>query len=339
MSIVKAWAAFEKNGKLEPFTFDLPPITDEEVEIEVEHCGICYSDLGVIRNELGFTTYPLVPGHEVTGRIAALGSIAANKGLRIGQKVGLGWFKFSCGHCDPCLQGQQNLCTSIQGTILGNHGGWAERVRTHWIWAIPIPGELDARDAGPLMCAGITVFAPLLEFGVRPTDHIGIIGIGGLGHLAVKFASAWGARVTAFSSSTSKYDDIKKLGADDIVSSRDSSQWGKLKGKLDFILVTVTASMEWDKIISLLAPNGRLHFVGIIPEPIPVSVLSLLIPQASVSSSPGGSRPVLDKMLRFAALHGISPITEHWPMSKVNEAISNFEAGKSTYRIVLDADF
>jgi len=339
MSKVKAWAAHERNGKLQPFTFELPPITEDEVEVVVDHCGICHTDIGMINNELGLTAYPLVPGHEITGRIVALGEIASNKALRIGQKVGVGWNKSSCGYCDPCLKGQQNLCTSLQATILGNHGGWAERVRAHWIWTLPIPDKLNTFDAGPLMCAGITVFAPLLEFGVRPTDHIGIIGIGGLGHLAVQFASAWGARVTAFSSSPSKQDDIKHLGAHHVVSSRDSTEWDNLKGKLDFILVTVTAPLDWGKIISLLAPNGRLHFVGIITEPIPVSIMSLLIPQGSLSSSPGGSRHIMDKMLRFAALHNISPVTEHWPMSQVNEAIAHIESGKATYRVILDADF
>lgn len=339
MSKVKAWAANEQNGKLQSFNFELPPITDEEVEIEVDHCGICHSDLALINNDWGNANYPLVPGHEITGRIVALGSMAAKKGLRLGQKVGVGWNKSSCGHCDPCLNGQQNLCIRLQATVLGNHGGWAERVRAHWIWTLPIPDELDIRDAGPLMCAGITVFAPLLAYGVKPTDHIGIIGIGGLGHLAVQFANAWGARVTAFSSSAAKHGDIKHMGADHIVSSRDATQWDDLKGKLDFILVTVTAPLDWDKIISLLAPNGRLHFVGIITKPIPVSIFSLLIPQASLSSSPGGSRSEMDKMLRFAALHEISPVTEHWPMSKVNEAIAHIESGEAAYRVVLDADF
>jgi uncharacterized zinc-type alcohol dehydrogenase-like protein len=204
---------------------------------------------------------------------------------------------------------------------------------------VPIPEEMNAADAGPMFCAGITVFGPLMEFGVKPTDHIGVFGIGGLGHLSIQFCHAWGAEVTAFSSTASKTEENKKLGADHIVSSRDTTQWESLKGKFDLIIVTVSVSLDWDKIIEMLGPKGRLHFVGIVYEPIPVSVLSLLGIQKSISASPGGSRGVLDKMLRFAARHNISPITEHFPMSKVNEAIEHLEAGKANYRVILDADF
>lgn len=339
MATVKAWAAFEQKGKLKPFTYELAPLGPEEVEIKVEHCGICYTDLGFIDNEVGLTTYPLVPGHEITGTIVALGDIAATKGLIIDEKVGVGWFKASCGHCDPCLNGDQNLCTTAQYTIMGNYGGWAETVRTHWIWTIPIPEELDTRDAGPLMCAGITVFAPLMILDIRPTSHIGVIGIGGLGHLAVQFAAAWGAKVTAFSNSPAKYEEIKHMGATNIVSSKDTASWAPMNGTFDLIIITVAAHLEWDKIIQLLAPNGKLHIVAIMPEPIPLSVLLLTLGQRSVSSSLAGSRGVMDKMLRFAAQHRIAPITEHFPMSKVNEAIDKIAAGKAAYRIVLDADF
>jgi uncharacterized zinc-type alcohol dehydrogenase-like protein len=339
MATVKAWAAFEPKGKLKSFTYDAPPLAPEEVDIKVEYCGICHTDLGFIDNELGFTTYPLVPGHEITGTIVALGAIAATKGLSIGQKVGMGWFKASCGHCDPCLNGDQNLCINSQATIMGNYGGWSESVRAHWVWTMPIPEELDTRDAGPLMCAGITIFAPLMELDIRPTSQIGVIGIGGLGHLAIQFSAAWGAKVTAFSNSPAKFDEIKRMGATTVVSSKDPESWKPLTGKLDLIIITVAVPLDWDKIIPLLAPNGKLHFVALLPEPIPVPVLLLLLGQRSLTTSLGGSRGVMDKMLRFAAQHKIAAITEHFPMSKVNEAIEKIASGKATYRVVLDADF
>ena len=339
MATVKAWAVLKGKGELQPFTYDMPLLAAEEVEIKVENCGICHTDLGFIANDIGLTVFPLVPGHEITGRIVAMGAIAAEKGLSIGQKVGVGWFKASCGYCDPCLNGNQNLCINSQATIWGNYGGWSERVRAHWIWTMPIPEELDTRDAGPLMCAGITVFAPLMELGIRPTSQIGVFGIGGIGHLALQFAAAWGAKVTAFSNSPAKAEEIKRLGATTVVPSKDVDSWKPLAGKFDLIIITVAAPLDWDKIIQLLAPNGKLHFVAILPEPIPVSVLLLLLGQRSLTTNLGGSRGVMDKMLRFAAQHKIAPVTEHFPMSKVNEAIGKIESGKAAYRIVLDADF
>jgi alcohol/geraniol dehydrogenase (NADP+) len=339
MNTVKAWAALEPNAKLQPFTFELPLLHAEEVEIEVDYCGLCHTDLSFIKNEWGNIPFPLVPGHEIIGRVVALGEIAKGKGLKLGQTVGVGWNKQSCQHCGPCIEGANHLCTSVKQTIFGNYGGFAERIRTHWLWTIPLPEGLNRADAGPLFCAGVTIFAPLMEFHVKPTDRIGVFGIGGLGHLALQFYHAWGCEVTAFSSTPAKYEEIKTLGANHIVSSRDTSEWEALKGKFDLIVVTVAVPLDWNKIISMLSAKGRLHFVGIIYEPIPVSVVSLLVPQAQISASPGGPRSSVDKMLRFAALHKICPWVEHFPMSKVNEAIAHLETGKPNYRIVLDADF
>lgn len=336
---VKAWAALEPHAKLQPFTYDLPPLNPEEVEIQVDHCGLCHTDISFIKNEWGNIPFPLVPGHEVVGRIVGLGDIAKKKGLKLGQMVGVGWFIESCQHCESCLEGAQQLCASPKQTIFGNYGGFAERIRTHWLWAIPLPEGLNNADAGPLCCAGITVFSPLMEYHVKPTDRVGVFGIGGLGHLALQFYHAWGCDVTAFSSTKAKYGEITGLGADHIVSSKDTSEWEALKGQFDLIVVTVDVPLPWDKVIAMLSTKGRLHFVGIIFEPIPVSMLSLLIPQAQISASPGGSRSSFNKMLRFAVQHKISPRTEHFPMSKVNEAIAHLETGKPNYRIVLDADF
>ncbi len=339
MNTVKAWAALEPGAELIPFTYEMGPLDAEEVEVEVQYCGLCHTDIAFIKNEWGTIPFPLVPGHEITGKIVALGDVAKTKGLRIGQTVGIGWTNGSCGHCGPCLDGDQNLCENVKATIWGHHGGFASKVKAHWIWAVPIPDGLDPADAGPMFCAGITVFSPLMEYGVKPTDRIGVFGIGGLGHLAIQFCHAWGAEVTAFSSNAAKHDETKKLGADHIVSSRDTSEWDVLKGKFDIIIVTVAVPLDWDKIIAMLGPKGRLHFVGIVYEPIPVSVIALLGVQKSISASPGGSRGVLDKMLRFAAHHKIKPVTEHFPMSRINDAIAHLEAGKANYRIILDADF
>lgn len=339
MKKVKAWAALEPKAKLQPFTYELPSLNAEEVEIEVDYCGLCHTDLVFIKNEWGNIPFPLVPGHEVVGRIVALGDIAKEKGLSLGQTVGVGWIKESCLHCSRCIAGAQHLCTTLKQTIFGNYGGFAERIRTHWLWTIPLPDGLKSADAGPLFCAGITVFSPLMEYAIKPTDRVAVFGIGGLGHLALQFYKAWGCEVTAFSSTEAKYEEIKTLGASHVVSSRDTREWEMLKGQFDLIIVTVAVPLAWDKVIAMLSAKGRLHFVGLVYEPIPVSVVSLLVPQAQISASPAGSRSTMDKMLRFAALHKISPWVEHFPMSKVNEAIDHLETGKPNYRIVLDADF
>ena len=233
----------------------------------------------------------------------------------------------------------ENLCPASQGTCVHRNGGYAERVRANARFVIPIPEALKSEHAAPLLCGGITVYNPLRTHGVNPSSRVGVIGIGGLGHLAVQFAAAWGARVTAFSNSPEKTAEIKRLGATTVVSSRDTASWAPLAGTFDLIMVTVGVPLDWDKIIALLAPNGKLHIVGVLAEPIPIPVLLLLIGQRSLSSSLAGSRGVVDKMLRFAAQHHIAPITEHFPMSKANEAIDKIESGKAAYRVVLDADF
>jgi uncharacterized zinc-type alcohol dehydrogenase-like protein len=337
MSTIKAWAAHTAGGKLEPFEYDPGPLGDEEVEIAVEYCGICHSDLSLLNNDWGMTRYPFVPGHEATGRVVAMGSKA--KGVSIGQRVGLGWNSHSCMHCKQCLMGHQNLCESLQPTLIGRHGAFANKVRAHWVWTMPLPEGLDSRESGPLLCGGITVFAPLRELNISPTARVGVVGIGGLGHMALKFCKAWGCEVTAFTSSDSKAEEARAFGAHHVVSTGDSKAIEKLAGTFDLIIDTVNATLDWNGLLNALAPNGRLHVVGAVPEPIPVPVFTLLMGQKSVSGSPTGSRGAIDSMLNFAARHQVTPQTEHFPMSKVNEAMEHLRAGKARYRIVLDADF
>lgn len=337
MSTIKAWAAHAAGGKLEPFEYDPGPLGDEEVEIAVEYCGICHSDLSLLNNDWGMTRYPFVPGHEAAGRVVAMGPQA--KGVSIGQRVGVGWNSHSCMHCKQCLMGNQNLCEKLQPTLIGRHGAFAEKVRAHWVWTMPLPEGLDSRDCGPLLCGGITVFAPLRVLNISPTSRVGVIGIGGLGHMALKFCKAWGCEVTAFTSSDSKAEEARAFGAHHVVSTGDSKAIEKLAGTFDLIIDTVNATLDWNGLLNALAPNGKLHVVGAVPEPIPVPVFTLLMGQKSVSGSPTGSRGAIDSMLNFAARHNVAPQTEHFPMSQVNEAMEHLRAGKARYRIVLDADF
>jgi uncharacterized zinc-type alcohol dehydrogenase-like protein len=259
------------------------------VEIKVSHCGICHSDLSMVDNEWGMSVYPFVPGHEVVGTIVATGNQV--KLVKAGDRVGMGWFSGSCMACPQCQAGDHNLCGTAEQTIVGRNGGFADRVRCHWLWATPLPPTLDPAKAGPLFCGGITVFNPIVQCGVQPTQRVGVIGIGGLGHLALQFLNKWGCEVLAFTSSDAKRQDALKFGAHDTVNSRDSVQMQKLAGSLDFILVTANVTLDWPVIINALAPRGRLHLVGAVLEPVPVAAFSLIMGQKSISGSPLSSPP------------------------------------------------
>lgn len=335
MATIKAWAAGAAGARLEPFEYDPGALGADEVEIAIEHCGICHSDLSMLDNEWGMTAYPFVPGHEGVGRVVALGAQA--KGLAIGQRVGIGWNAHSCLHCEQCIAGRQHLCREVLGTITGRHGAFADKVRCDWVWAVPIPEALPFAEVGPLLCGGITVYAPLENLGIRPTDRVGVVGIGGLGHMALKFCRAWGCEVTAFTSSDSKAEEARAFGAHRVVSSRDSDAIQALAGTLDLIIDTVNVQLDWNALLAALAPGGRMHVVGAVLEPIPIAAIALIFGQKSVSGSPTGSRGSIDAMLDFAARHGIAPQTEHFPMSRVNDALDHLRAGKARYRIVLDA--
>lgn len=334
--MIKAYAATEAGGKLEPFEYDPGSLQDTQVEINVEYCGICHSDLSMLDNEWGISNYPFVPGHEVIGRVGAIG--AAVKSLKVGQQVGLGWFSSSCMMCEWCLSGNHNLCPSAEQTIVGRHGGFADKVRAHEVWAIPLPDGIDAVKAGPLFCGGITVFNPIIQLGVLPTDRVGVIGIGGLGHMALKFLHAWGCDVTAFSSSPEKTDEAKAMGANHVVNSRDSAALKAIANSLDVILSTVSADLDWSIYLDALRPQGKLHFVGVAPSPVGTHVFPLIAGQKSISATPLGSPATTMTMLNFSQRHSIEPIIETFPFSQINEAMDRLRNGKPRYRVVLTPD-
>jgi len=334
--MIRAYASQEPGGKLELFEYDPGPLANDEVEIAVETCGVCHSDLSMLNNEWGLTAYPFVPGHEIVGKVAAIGTEVTR--VVVGDTVGLGWYAGSCMACEQCMSGNHNLCASNEGTIVGRHGGFADKVRCRESWALPLPKGLDAKKAGPLFCGGITVFHPIVEMGVLPTDRVGVIGIGGLGHFALQFLNKWGCEVTAFTSSAAKADEARKMGAHNIVNSRDADELDAVAGTLDFIISTVNVDLEWNRYLAALAPKGRLHIVGAVPSPIPVGAFDVIMGQKSVSGSPLGSPATTGKMLEFCARHGIEAVTEHFPLSQVNEAMAHLSEGKARYRIVLEND-
>jgi len=331
--MIHAYVAEKKGADLKPFEYDPGVLGGEEVEIKIEYCGICHSDLSMLNNDWGISQYPLVAGHEVVGTIASVGNSV--KTLKVGQRVGLGWNSRSCMTCEWCMSGNHNLCLTAEATIVGRYGGFADAIRAHSAWVLPLPEAIDPATAGPLFCGGITVFNPLVQFDVKPTDRVGVIGIGGLGHLALQFLHAWGCDVTAFSTSSDKEAEARELGADHFVNSRDATALKSVENSFDLILSTVNADLDWNSYIACLRPKGRLHFVGVVPNPVSVYVFSLMPGQKSISASPLGSPATTNQMLDFAARHKIEPITEMFAFDQINEALERLHSGKARYRIVL----
>jgi alcohol/geraniol dehydrogenase (NADP+) len=333
MSTIHAYAATAPHKALQPFEFDPGELGSDQVEIKVTHCGICHSDLSMLDNEWGMSQFPLVPGHEAVGTVLALGENA--KGLKVGQRVGVGWSANSCLHCHECMSGDHNLCPTSQGTIVGRHGGFADRLRVQWPWARPLPDALDQAKAGPLFCGGVTVFNPFLAYNISPTARVGIIGIGGLGHMALQFANKWGCEVHAFTTSDSKEAEARQLGAHVVHNTKRDGVYKSIAGSLDLILSTINAPLDIQGLLGTLAPKGRLHVVGAGLEPLAVPAFGLIMGQKSVSGSPVGSPSAIDHMLDFSARHAVAPVVETFPMSKVNDALEHLRSRKARYRIVL----
>jgi uncharacterized zinc-type alcohol dehydrogenase-like protein len=331
--IVNAFAAEAPGAELKPFTYEAADPVGTEVRVKVEACGICYSDVSLWKNEWDISEYPLVPGHEVVGIVEATGPAVSS--LELGDRVGIGWFSKSCMTCDSCMSGDHNLCASAEGISVGRYGGFADRVVVDEAWAVRVPAAISPECAGPLFCGGITVFNPILQCGVKPTDRVGVIGIGGLGHMALQFLDKWGCEVTALTSNPAKADAARKLGADHVVSSTDTSALQALAGKFDFLLVTVNVPLDWSAIMATLGPRGILHVVGAVSEPLPIAAFDLIMQQRSVAGTPLGSPKSCRTMLDFAARHGIAPNVETFPFNEVNAALAKLIDDKPPHRIVL----
>ena len=330
---VSAYAANGPHEKLTPFSYEMGDLGTEQVDIRVINCGICHSDLNMMNNDWGMTAYPIVPGHEIIGEVIAAGN--AVKNVKVGDKVGVGWLSGSCMSCHECMDGAHHLCTTAEFTIGGRHGGFADYVRSHWSWAIPLPEGIDLDKAGPLLCGGITVFNPIIIAGVKATDKVGVVGIGGLGHMALKFLNKWGCEVIAFSSNPDKKKSILEMGATQVVDSTNPEELAKIAGSLSFILNTTNVTLDWNSYLTALAPKGKFHNVGAVLEPLAIPAFSLIMGEKSVAGSPLGSPALTRTMLEFCVRHDIYPITEEFPMSQVNEALEHLESGKARFRIVL----
>lgn len=326
-------AAKAQKQPLEKYQFDPASLGAWDLEVAITHCGICHSDLHLIDNDWGNSVFPLVPGHEIVGLITSIGSNVSE--LKVGQRVGIGWQRSSCMHCEWCHIGEENLCLTQEATCIGHPGGFAEKIRTDSRFAFPIPDQLKSENAAPLLCGGATVFSPLLTHNISATSRVGIIGIGGLGHLALQFARAFGCEVTAFSTSSNKKEEAKRLGAHHFLATNDSEQIKKAVNSFDFLLSTVDASLDWPLYLSLLRPKGVLCFVGAVGKPISIPFFSIVSGRKVVCASNIASRPQMKDMLRFAALHDIKAQVEVFPMQEANQAIDKLRAGQVRYRAVL----
>lgn len=333
MNDIHGLAVHAAGAQLLAYKYDAGDLKPNEVEVRISHCGICHSDIALIDNDWGISKYPFIPGHEIVGTVTNIGSAVTDRS--IGERVGIGWQSDSCGICEWCRQGDEHLCARSQPTCIGRNGGYAGSIRVNSRFAIPVPKVLDSENVAPLLCGGVTVYSPLRNHGVRPSSRVGIIGIGGLGHLGIQFARAFGAEVTAFSTSKDKAEEAKTLGAHHFVNTRDTEALKKVAGSFDFLLSTVSADQDWPGYVSALRPKGTLCIVGIPPSPVQVLVPSLLSGQKAISSSPSGSPRDLYEMLDIAARHNIKAITERFPMAKANDAVAKVKKNQIRYRAVL----
>jgi uncharacterized zinc-type alcohol dehydrogenase-like protein len=329
---IQSYAVFSAGQELNPYVYEAGEPGPHEVEIAITHCGICHSDIHLIDNDWKSSIYPLVPGHEIIGVVSAMGPLV--RGLAIGQRVGAGWQASACLECDMCMRGYENMCRENKATCVGHHGGFARAVRVDSRFAFPIPDDLDSENAAPLLCAGVTVYSPMWTNGVRPGMRVGIIGVGGLGHLAVQFARAFGCEVTAFSTSPDKEDEARALGSSRFVDSRDMDQMAKAEGSLDFILNTVFVQQDWMQYMKALRPFGRLCFVGD-GGMLNIPAGALMSGQKSVTGSIIGGRVMIREMLDFAARNQIRAMTEVLPLERVNDAITRVRRNEARYRMVL----
>jgi alcohol/geraniol dehydrogenase (NADP+) len=333
MSELHGLAVHAAGAHLLPYKYDPGELKAHEVEIKISHCGVCHSDVHLIDNDWGISKYPFIPGHEIVGTVVAVGSGVTDRTM--GERVGVGWQADSCGICEWCRQGQEQLCAKSQPTCVGRNGGFADRVRVNSRFAVPVPTALESENAAPLMCAGITVYSPLRNYDVRPSSRVGVIGIGGLGHLGIQFAKAFGAEVTAFSTSKDKEAEAKSLGAHNFVNTRDTGALKKVAGSFDLLLSTVSADQDWQAYVNSLRPKGMLCLVGASPAPVQVQGASLITHQKAISGSNTGSPHELAEMLDVAARHGVKAITERFAMAKANDAVTKVKKNQVRYRAVL----
>jgi uncharacterized zinc-type alcohol dehydrogenase-like protein len=332
---VNAFAATAPKGALEPFAYEAGALGPHDVELEISHCGLCHSDLHLIDDDWKRSAYPLVPGHEIVGIVRAVGAEVTH--LAVGDRAGVGWQRSACLTCALCLAGHENLCATQQATCVGNHGGLADRLRGDARFAFPIPNGIESALAAPLLCGGVTVYAPLRRHRVDATRTVGVVGVGGLGHLAIAFLRALGCEIVAFSSSDDKKSEALRLGAHEFARSNDARDLRRFANRFDLVLSTAPARLDWIGYLQALKPNGVLCLVGAPPGLLQLPAALLLTGQKSICGSDIGDRATIAEMLRVAERHRIAPTVETTAMSEVNRAIERLRRNQVRYRAVLQS--
>lgn len=344
MTKVKAYGAQNAAGALSGLEIERRPLNPDDVQIEILYCGVCHSDLHTARNEWKNTIYPSVPGHEIVGQISAVGSQVKN--FKVGDLAGVGCMVDSCGHCVSCDEGEEQYCESgftgtYNGPVFGGEntfGGYSQRIVVKETFALHIKHAPEVLAAvAPLLCAGITTYSPLKHWGVGPGKKVGIVGLGGLGHMAVKIAHAMGAQVVLFTTSASKVADAKRLGADEVCISTDEQQMAKYTNQLDFILNTVAAPHKLDPYLQLLKKNATMTLVGAPAEPHPsTEVFNLIFKRRKLAGSLIGGIAETQEMLDFCAKHNLVSDVEMIPMAYINDAYERMLKSDVKYRFVID---
>lgn len=330
---ILTYAAQAAKQPVQPLEYDPGALGPDEVRIDITHCGICASDVSMVDDEFGMSTFPLVGGHEIVGTIAAVGGAVSH--LTVGQRVGVGPYRAACLHCACCTGGRENLCQDKQLTIMGHHGGFANAIQLSAAFAFPLPDALASELAAPLLCAGLTVYAPIARHS-SPTSRVGVIGMGGLGHLAIQIASRRGSEVTVFSTSPSKEEEAKRFGADHFINIKDPQELAGATGTIDLLLSTTYAAVQWSSYLPVLRPDGHLCNVGASMSPIDIPAAMLTLSQLTISGSAAGSRKDMIEMLAFCARHRIAPQIERMPMTEINAALDRVRNREARYRMVLE---
>ncbi|MFN1835078.1 NAD(P)-dependent alcohol dehydrogenase [Balneola sp. MJW-20] len=339
----KAYAAHSATSKLEPWKLDRRDPNPDDVSIKINYCGVCHSDIHFAENDWGMTQYPVVPGHEIIGTVTAVGSDVNN--FKVGDTVGVGCLVDSCRSCPSCAQGLENYCLEgFVGTYGGigkdgqpTYGGYSDKIVVSERFVLKIPEKLDVKSAAPLLCAGITTYSPLRHVNLSKGDTLGVVGMGGLGHIGIKLAKAMGAEVTVFTRSKHKIDEAKRNGADHVVISTDEDQMAAAAGSLNYILDTVPVDHDFNPYLRALKLDGTYIVVGqITPITQPLSAADMIFMRRSVVGSLIGGIPETQEVLDFCAEHDISCDVEMIKMQDINEGYQRMKDSDVKYRFVID---
>lgn len=343
MSNTKAYAAQSKTSPIAPWEFDRRAVGPSDVQVEIAYCGVCHSDLHQARDEWGGSVFPMVPGHEIVGRVKAVGAEVTK--FKVGDLAGVGVMVDSCRNCESCKIGLEQYCDTGGTVFTYNsrfpdgteaYGGYSDNIVVDESFVLSISPKLDLAAAAPLLCAGITTYSPLRHWNVQPGQKVGVVGLGGLGHMALKFAHAFGAHVTQFTTSPGKEADAKRLGADEVVLTRDPEALKALAGTFHFIIDTVSAPHDLNMYLNLLKRDGSMVLVGLPDTPAAVSAFPLAGKRRSLAGSNIGGVAETQEMLDFCAEHNIVSDIELTPISKINEAYERMLKNDVKYRFVID---